>query len=306
MGVITMIAVAAGIVTYCPEIERLQENLDAVINQVQLLYIVDNASSNITQLRELCQKECYYGKIRIVENCENQGIATALNQICDNAYTDGFSWVLTLDQDSVVPENMIKTYEAHIIQESETKKVAMYVPVIWDRTMQEIDVTEVAKAGTTEVETAITSGTLMRTDVWKKVGGFTEKLFIDYVDFDYCMKVRLKGYCIVRVNEVRLLHELGNATQIPLFAWLAKKFENKQPWGRRFREMQYTTNHSPTRLYYVTRNQYYYMKEYADLLDTRRIKKGMYIIWGTKIVFEKHKWKKILAIYRGSRDGKRL
>lgn len=291
--------IAAGIVTYNPHIQRLKENIEAVIAQVDLVIIVDNGSENIEELKKAWEA---HEKIQLICNKENKGIAAALNQILNCSIEKGYNWTLTLDGDSVVPGNMVEQYRKYMGKE----KVAMIVPVICDRVMQEIDIRESKDGEYTYVENAITSGTLMRNSIWQEVGGFTEKLFIDYVDFDYCMKVRLAGYGILRVNAVRLLHELGNATEIKLFSMLAKCCKKGSPWERRFLELRYTTNHSPKRLYYVTRNQYYYINHYGEHFDAKRLERGMKIGWVVKLIFEKQKIAKFKAICQGIKDGKNM
>lgn len=291
--------IAAGIVTFNPDIARLEENVSAIIEQVEQLIIVDNGSDNVQQLKEKWNNQ---EKIHIIENDDNMGIATALNQMLAFSSELGFSWTLTLDGDSVVPANMVAEYEKYM----EMPDVAMIVPVIYDRIMHEIDIHEIITDEYSYVENAITSGTLMNNKIWDEVGRFTEKLFIDYVDFDYCMKVRLANYKILRVNSVKLLHELGNATEIKFFTKMAKICKSGSKWERRFNELKYTTNHSPKRLYYVTRNQYYYIRTYGEYFDAKRLIRGMKIGWVVKLIFEKDRLRKLKAICCGIKDGKRL
>lgn len=291
--------ISAGIVTYNPEMQRLEENINAIIGQVDEVVLVDNGSTNITEIE---QKWADNLNISIIKNKENMGIATALNQIIEYSLKKGYNWTLTLDEDSVVPEDMIEKYMDYIDREN----TAMIVPIICDRVMSEIDIKEEINSEYTLVETAITSGTLMNNLIWEEVGGFKEELFIDYVDFDYCMKVRLAKYDIVRVNSVKLLHELGNATEIKLFTFLEKLCRDGSEWKRRFSELRYTTNHSSKRLYYVTRNQYYYINHYSPYFDAKRLEKGMRITWIVKLLFEKDRIKKFQAIRKGIKDGKNM
>lgn len=291
--------ISAGIVTYNPKMQRLEENINAIIGQVEEIIVVDNASANI---KEIEQSWADNPKITLIKNNENRGIATALNQIMEYSLKQGYVWTLTLDEDSVVPEDMIEKYMDYI----DRGNTAMIVPIICDRVMSEIDIKEEINSAYTLVENAITSGTLMNNLIWKKVGGFTEELFIDYVDFDYCMKVRLAKYDIVRVNSVKLLHELGNATEIKLFTFLEKLCKDGSEWKRRFSELRYTTNHSPKRVYYVTRNQYYYINHYRPYFDAKRLEKGMRIGWIVKLIFEKDRIKKFKAIRNGIKDGKKM
>lgn len=290
--------IAAGIVTYNPDLNRLHENINAILPQVELVFLVDNGSKNIDELENAFIEK----KVVLIKNKENLGIAAALNKIMEYSIDYGYEWTLTLDQDSVVPDNMIEEYEKY----TEEEMIAMIVPVIFDRTMSIIDVNGKLTQNFEYVENAITSGTLMNNQIWKEVKGFEEKLFIDYVDFDYCMKVRLANYRILRVNTVKLLHELGNASEIKVFHYLGKLFHRYPSLAKKFMDMRYTTNHSPIRVYYVTRNQYYYMNKYKEYIDVKRLKRGMKIAWIVKLIFEKQRIKKWKAIRQGIKDGKNM
>ena len=99
-----MKAFCAGIVTYNPDIHRLRENISSIIRQVDHIVICDNGSRNINSIKEIIMSF----PIRVIELNENMGIAYALNKICEISIELGYEWVLTLDQDSVSPVNLIK------------------------------------------------------------------------------------------------------------------------------------------------------------------------------------------------------
>ena len=48
------------------------------------------------------------------------------------------------------------------------------------------------------VRQTITSGSIVRTDVFAVVGAFDDKLFIDAVDTEFCFRCRSKGYLVSR------------------------------------------------------------------------------------------------------------
>lgn len=302
-----MIKVVAGIVTYNPDIERLTENIRAIIEQIENIVIVDNGSENLEEIKSCCEKNCNSECIHILALGENKGIAYALNRIVEQSMEIGGEWTLTLDQDSVIPGNMMDEYMKYLNSEQYHSKVAMLVPKIWDRVMQtDISDQKDVEDDYVQVETAITSGTLMENSIWKQLGGFTEELFIDYVDFDYCMKVKLSNYSIIKVNSVKLLHELGNATEVKLFEFLVKFTRKNTSLNKLFTMFRYTSNHSAERLYYVTRNQYWYMDKYKAYIDVKKMKKSMRIEWIIKLLSEKEKVKKYKSIKEGIRDGKEL
>ena len=72
-----MIRIAAIIVLYNPEMNRLHENIMAVYDQVDEVHLIDNTSNNIASI-----KEKYKNNKKISFQCNNTncGIAKALNQ----------------------------------------------------------------------------------------------------------------------------------------------------------------------------------------------------------------------------------
>ena len=99
----------AGITLYEPDVHRLLENIDAVLPQVDKLICVDNGSKNIAEIKDRIHWK--YPEVEIIENGENLGIARALNQMFEYAEAHVYDWVLTLDQDSVCPENLMEEYK---------------------------------------------------------------------------------------------------------------------------------------------------------------------------------------------------
>ena len=97
-----MTKIAAGIVTYNPDIDRLRENVEAVLPQVEYLYIIDNNSGNFSDWKNIFDEN----KVGLTKLNLNVGIAKALNILMDKAGNDGYEWVLTLDDDSVIAENL--------------------------------------------------------------------------------------------------------------------------------------------------------------------------------------------------------
>lgn len=265
-------AVAAGIVTYNPELELLKKNIQAVLPQVELLIVVDNHSDCIRQIQELLLS--FDRPIVLIQNEENMGIAKALNQIMDYAQRQQNGWVLTLDQDSIIPSGMVAELLAHA-----QANVAIVCPTIRDRNAH-------MDFGPDKIspEQCITSGSLTNVAIWKRVGGFDEKMFIDEVDFDYNYRVLKAGYRIYQDSHVILDHAFGAAKQIRIF-------------NRSFA----ITNYSPTRKYYTTRN-----KIYNCYKNDQPFAKAFFVIGRRTIgvlLFEKQKGEKLKAILKGIHDG---
>ena len=228
-----MIKVIAGIVTYNPNLTKLRENLSAVVTQVTHTVIIDNGSENANDIKELATG---FSNVEVIFNAENRGIASALNQIFNKASDEAAEYVITLDQDSEIYPDLIKTYlEYECLGDSFTCLRRDRNFLVESGEKEEIEY----------VESCITSGNLVKLDAWKAVGGFNERLFIDMVDVDFCYRLNAKGYRIVRINRYGMLHEIGDGSYISLF-------------GRK----HFTGNYSAFRKYYIFRNMSYVIQKY--------------------------------------------
>lgn len=277
--------ILAAIVTYNPDLERLQKNINAIEPQVEHLIIVDNGSKNINLISRI-KGECKI-KIDLIENKENIGIASALNQALDYAYKNNFDWILTLDQDSICDINMISEMKSQYEKE-DNKNIAIIAPNILDEniTLKPQDI----KEGIEYTGPVITSGSLTKTNIAKNIGGFVDNLFIDQVDFDFCLRLKDSGADILKVNRAIIYHQLGEISEHKLF-------------GKTIT----TTNHSPIRRYYYYRNLVYMYehhkenhKEWINLEIKHAIKNIPRII-----LFEKNKTDQIKSITKGILDAKK-
>lgn len=285
-----MCKVAAIIVSYNPD-NNLLDSINLLINQVERIIIVDNGSEsekkkNIKLIRDIDKK-----KIEIIFNEENLGIATALNIGVRSALKQGYKWILTMDQDSKVGKNMVeKMLEVYNgIDEKERKDILSIFPNFVDERVQSIE--ENSDMDTYEyVDADITSGNLLRSEVFDKVGFFDDSLFIDLVDTDFCMRLNEKNIKMIKVRDAILYHSLGESQSL------------KSIFGK-FN----TSNHSALRRYYMTRNRFYTWEKYKDLNSfTLNRDKSLFKKEFVKIILgEKDKVNKIKMVFKGYKDYKK-
>lgn len=266
----------AGIVLYNPDLLRLNENIRAIMPQVECLILIDNGSNNIQLIKETYAE---LDRIYLVENNENKGVAVALNQIMKISSERNAEWTLLLDQDSVCPSDIIDKYKRYV----DINNLAIICPSIIDRNPGSQVVNENLEFEF--IKETITSGTLLNNEIWFKVGDFNEKMFIDYVDLEYCKRIRVNGYLILRINDISLLHEIGHR-KVYKFLW-----KNVS-----------TYEHSAFRKYYITRNTLYYSYKYRDeeslLISYLKIMKRFLIV----ILYESNKKEKARAMLKGIID----
>lgn len=268
--------ISAGIVLFNPDKNRLKENISAVIVQCTHIYLVDNGSNNIDEVKELLN-QYNQSKISILCNTENQGIAKALNQLTAAAQKGGFKWILTLDQDSVAPSNIVEEFEKY----TNNLNAGMLCPVICDRNK---GVVVEAKDGYKEIDECITSGSLLNIKAWSEIGGFDESMFIDGVDFDICYRLRKSEYKILCIQSVVLLHELGRIEYHRFIFWKVL-----------------VKNHSAFRKFYIARNTVYLArKEHTNIIKAILQNVKLFLI---AVCYEDDKWKKSKKILQGTIDG---
>ena len=276
--------ICAGIITYNPTLTDVSTCLEALCNQVERVIIVDNASKNVKDLQEVVSK---YANVTLVKNSQNIGFAKALTQVFEWAKSQGFNWVLTLNDDSVVPSNMISEYkkilenQGSLVNQKNAKnsKIAIVCSLLKNR----LDGT-ILHSKCHEDE-CITSGSLTSVEAWAKIGGFDEWLEIDGVDFDFSRRLVRAGWKIVECQNVIMEHQIGKARSINLII--------KHPivW-----------NHNANRKYYIARNMQvvdYKMGTYSYAKSLRAVVRDMIFV----ALWEKNKFAKIHAMIRGFKDG---
>ena len=158
------IKVLVGIITYNPNINRLIENVEAIIDQCNECVICDNGSGNITDIIDAFKEE---RRVNFIRNKENKGIAKAINQIMAYADELKYEWFLTLDQDSVCMPRLIDTYLKFVSPE-----IGQITCNIVDRNIGALSKHK-DDLECLECEGCITSGALNNTKAMKKIGGGT-------------------------------------------------------------------------------------------------------------------------------------
>ena len=271
--------IGAIIVTYNPKIERLGENISAVLKQFHDVLIVDNNSQNIKEIREVGNNQA----VTLIELDDNKGIAYAQNigvryyQNCQN------KWVLMLDQDTVIPGN------AYRLMISLPQFQSEQTGILGMRYLPRDTASDVHK-----VTRIIASGNLINIDAWDKVGGFDNDLFIDQVDFDFDYKLQLAGYDVWQIDSLKLKHDVGKMPTHVYYTKLLSKLFN----------LKHITEHSEMRQYYIYRNSLMIGKRYPEFVKKRSLAQFTLRMILLSLSYEKP-FKKIKAALRGIAEASR-
>jgi rhamnosyltransferase len=273
------------LISYNPT-QHIVDNVNVLISQVPEIFIVDNGSNpdSLSILEDLSKKE----SVNIKYNSTNLGIATALNQGVNYAAENGYDWVVTFDQDSLAPTTYIQTM-IDAYQNCEDRSSVAIIAPRYETSTGIISFSKNTSNGNfSKIKTTITSGNIVRVAALKAVGLFDDSFFIDYVDHEFCLRVRSKGWSIIESHQSFLFHNLGNSTL------------------HRIANINIvTTGHSPIRRYYKYRNlvatlkKYYWFEPWETLINFKSL-----IFEPLKILlFEDEKKSKISYICKGVLDG---
>lgn len=232
------------IVTYNPSINKLKNLINELISQNTDVIIVDNYSNNSDELDNLTATY-----ITLLD--QNYGIAYAQNIGIKQAIDQNYEFIIFFDQDSSIAGNMIpnmlELYQ-HISRDHQIGclgpayidiKTGITCPAIQIKGLKVNRVMLNKNNSHTEADYIISSGTLITINITKKVGFMNEKLFIDYVDIEWGLRIKKAGYQNFIANNIIMKHHIGDKSiKIPL----SKKYMNI---------------HSNFRKYFLLRNPIY-------------------------------------------------
>ncbi len=231
-------------------VKVLPRQIDALLRQsrpLREIVVVDNASTDGTAAM-LAERYPQVTLLRLSENLgQAGGWSTGLSY---TALSKGHDLIWTFDNDSVpgadTLEALLERFETF---GSEVGIVAplpihrgtgtFYTPYLWrDGFVKPSE--KLLSQPIWYADLVIASGCLIRRDVVEKIGLPRSDFFIDFVDFEYCLRARSYGYKIAVISEAKLGHEIGNGRKVDLLGY-------KRLW----------INQPPFREYYLSRNLTY-------------------------------------------------
>ncbi len=274
--------VAATVILYNPEEDTI-ENISSYANDVDILVVVDNSTRHNIDLIDILHQK--FKNMIYINNNANLGIATALNIGCDKAIEDGCDWILTMDQDSKFIN--FPHYKKCLLNLQNSDNIALLCAnTNWS---EPLGIPENPTCKNEEKFSAITSANFLNLNLFEQVGRFEDKLFIDLVDYDYCVKVQVEKFKILYFKDALVAHSLGTV------------FQRKNLITGKLRTK---VEHNPQRVYYFARNFLYtasqYGKQFPKEMGMLKIINILFIHEVTKILlYENDKFKKISAKFMG-------
>lgn len=197
--------VCAIIVTYFPILERFEQVLLHVRPQCDVLIVVNSDGCDSGQI----QKHSEGNGCSLIVNEENLGIAAAQNQGINFALDHDYSYVLLLDQDSVVCDGFVQKLMLYTAIDT----TAVISGRAIDARNRDVSNTNVKNSPYVEQRDLMSSGTLIHRNAIATVGLFEEPLFIDCVDFEWGWRARSLGLRLLLVRDAYFSHTIGDGHQ---------------------------------------------------------------------------------------------
>ena len=255
------------IVSYNPILQDLERNIIAMLGQLDHLVVFDNNSLDQDLLVALCSKY----DVEIIPNLKNVGLGAAYNFVFKKHFFD-FEYFITFDQDTFLEQDVIsRLLPLFDIAEMVGIVGPSFVKANFKRDSEYVF-----------VDSIIQSCSIFPKQVLEKVGYFNEKLFIDSVDFDYCLRVRLKNYKIIRSNRIFISHDLG---------------VSKSRYGLSY------IDHSALRNYYMARNHRYLSQKYLKNFPYFILKKNFFFfLHFLQLFFLEQDFNKLKSLRKGLKE----
>jgi GT2 family glycosyltransferase len=280
----------------------LPQKIDALLRQtrpLQEIIVVDNGSTDgtSTMLRQR------YPQVKILTMAENLGMAGAWAAgLAYAALEKRHDWTWTFDDDSVPNDDTLELLlQGWRSLDGLPGEVGMlaplpihretgigYLPLLWRDGFVRPSADLLGKP-IWFADLVIVSGCLVRREVVEKVGLPRADFFMDFFDFEYCLRARSQGYRIAVIMRSRLNHEIGNARKVRLPGY-------SRLWP----------DHAPWREYYISRNM-----TYAGwwLYPSRRTKQFIvrHLLRHAAgvLLFGSHKLVGLKRLVQGFQDGRR-
>jgi len=274
--------VCALVVAYYPD-DGFEARLVPILPQVAMLLIVDNTPDALPLSQHFQEK--WDGTLFTIKNNGNKGIAKALNQGLSFASERGFPWLLTLDQDTNIYSDIVRTLSNTYVECEPAPAVigANYI----DRQNKRIKVKPQNRMGYVVQKTVITSGSLIDVTVAMHISGFSEDYFIDQVDHEFCLRVRANGGRVVISRKPTMEHSVGETGG----AWLPL--------------LGHLPSHPPLRKYYIARNSLVTITRYWRSEPTWCLRRALRLLLGLPLmaVLERQRVSKVRAFCAGIADG---
>lgn len=216
----------AAIVCFQPDDKLLLDLINRLSPQVGMILILNNGGLSVSLITDICKSK----NVRFFNFNENIGIASALNRGFAEAATQGIDFMVTFDQDSLPVtdhvQKLLCKWQELSLNQTPSAKVGAIGPSFYDARGKRIDYPFYRSSGmrvvkeyfhgrdVVPVDALITSGMLVPVKMWSEGLRFIDKLFVDFIDTEWCFRSKSFGYIHYGSFDVKMRHTLSDSAPI--------------------------------------------------------------------------------------------
>ena len=183
-------------------------------------------------------------RVKVLRHQSNTGIGRGLNEGLREARDLGLTWLLTVDQDSILPPRYVSELGSamQLLASKGLQLGALGAGAICvaDAMMRYPGhVVDYGRVKVLITEEVIQSGTIWNVDAMLSLGGFNETFGMDAVDAHACLRLREAGLVVAAVEDLEINHRIGSAQAVSI----------------KGRNPVFLTGHSPERRTSMVRNR---------------------------------------------------
>lgn len=275
----------AVVIAYNPD-KKVYEYVSNYAQIFQKVLVIDNSDKN-----KRFHTENIVNPERITYQCNqnNQGISDALNDAFQWAILENADFLLTMDQDTIFPNEEIQKM-IHFIEKDARKDVAIYSPnyaKLYIKNGSWISGKKAIKKSRQVYRLfCMTSGSFICVDALKQIEPLSN-WFIGFVDYDLSAQMVKSGYYLKMIGSACMQQKIGYDTKY-------------NPLVRIF----HVVHHSDDRYYYMMRNSGLFIRKYKDERTLVKIVKLQRMRILFNLIFEPNKFDKLKYCAKGMRDAR--
>ena len=259
------------VVLFYPKLD-VWDNIKTYIEEIDKLIVWCNSPVEVIPL----PKEQFI----VMGDGQNVGIGKALNEAVLYGINNGYTHLLTMDQDSSFVLNSFSSYKFGV-DNCLDDKMLWFSPEVYDDYSKDL-----ASDTIDDISYAITSGSIYNIEIFKKMGFFKDDFFIDAIDTEFSFRIKECDWKIGRVKMGKLKHCLGDRISVPFL------------WGRLV-----SLNYSSIRTYYIIRNHIVLKKMYPNFCLCSFLKEMFFRRFVRILLIETDKVSKIKFMFLGVYHG---
>jgi GT2 family glycosyltransferase len=201
-----------------PAVLRCLRALRAQTRPIDTIIVVDNSEHSILTLDDEDA-----GSLVLLHPGRNIGIAGALNLGLEKARSMGHDWCWTFDQDSEPFPNALEelVFALECLPLGDQASIGIIASTGVSRATGSLHRGNPARwlprGGTQgnqrrsvyECDVVLTAGSLTNVAAFSRLGGANADYFIDWVDFELCVRFRQAGYRVLSCQTSFYLHQIG-------------------------------------------------------------------------------------------------